>query len=660
MASAEHLTAAATVLERPLTWKSLLIGVLIAVIINIFVPLSAYRVHSSRFVHGQVTTGVLIPFIVLLMVVNPLLRLFGPRIGLSRSEMLFVFVMGLIAAAMPNTNLAGHFLAIMMSPFYYATPENKWAEYFHQAIPKWITPAPTGNVVRGFFEGLRPGETIPWGAWVMPLFWWTTLFVAIVAASLGIVVILRRQWVEHEKLTFPLAEVPLQMVAESEKPGIVPAILKSKLFWIGFAIPFLIRMWNIATYFYPWLPGIGIGDRETSIRFGPNFPDIAVKTNFFVIGFAYLAPLEILFSVWFFHLLANLQIGLQNKLGYHPIEGVDTQCSYQSAELGWQAFGGLAFIACWAIWLARRHLREVWRKVWREDYPLDDSGELMRYRTALLLVVWGLAYIFFWLWRSGMSPGVAALFILVQFIIFLAISKIAAMSGLVYLRATLSAQGAVMGMVGTANMSVPSMTATVFSLTWYTDYTCFVMPRMMHAAKIGDAIRARRRAILLAMLLGAIIGGGVAVYYTICLAYEHGAFNFDVYTFTSGNRSSFDSIVSHIKNPRGVGWTRMEFMGIGAVITALLTFLRQRFVWWPLHPVGFTISTAWCTRVCAYPAFFVWLIKLILIKIGGVELFRKFTPFFIGMLLGFCAGVGVAFVVDLLFFFGQGHRVYAW
>ena len=73
--------------------------------------------------------------------------------------------------------------------------------------------------MRFFYEGLPSKDlAIPWGAWAAPLLWWLLLVLAIYFVGLCSVVILRRHWMERERLTFPLTEVALMLTEES--PGI--------------------------------------------------------------------------------------------------------------------------------------------------------------------------------------------------------------------------------------------------------------------------------------------------------------------------------------------------------------------------------------------------------------------------------------------------------
>ena len=56
----------------------------------------------------------------------------------------------------------------------------------------------------------------------------------------------------------------------------------------------------------------------------------------------------------------------------------------------------------------------------------------------------------------------------------------------------------------------------------------------------------------------------------------------------------------------------------------------------------------------------VWIAKSAVLRLGGVSLYRKGQPFFIGMLAGYALGVFLSFLVDAAWFPGAGHVVDGW
>jgi hypothetical protein len=99
-------------------------------------------------------------------------------------------------------------------------------------------------------------------------------------------------------------------------------------------------------------------------------------------------------------------------------------------------------------------------------------------------------------------------------------------------------------------------------------------------------------------------------------------------------------------------------MGIGAGLMSLMTYLRYRFAWWPLHPIGYTLAYARATQLSFGAIFVGWLLKFVIIKLGGADLYTRAKPFFYGVLIGGVVLCGISLVLDAIWFPQQGHQVY--
>ena len=80
----------------------------------------------------------------------------------------------------------------------------------------------------------------------------------------------------------------------------------------------------------------------------------------------------------------------------------------------------------------------------------------------------------------------------------------------------------------------------------------------------------------------------------------------------------------------------------------LLTWLRQRFLWWPLHPIGFPIMTSWVVDWMWFSVFLAWLVKVTVLKYGGAPLFARSREFFLGLIVGRMLISGGWLVVDYI------------
>ena len=101
-------------------------------------------------------------------------------------------------------------------------------------------------------------------------------------------------------------------------------------------------------------------------------------------------------------------------------------------------------------------------------------------------------------------------------------------------------------------------------------------------------------------------------------------------------------------------------MVFGAVVTTLLIQAHHRFTWWSLHPIGFTVVLTPGMASSAFSLFVVWAVKALLLKLGGIQLYRKATPAVLGMLVAFVLGVFLSYVADVTWFPRAGHPVQNW
>lgn len=62
--------------------------------------------------------------------------------------------------------------------------------------------------------------------------------------------------------------------------------------------------------------------------------------------------------------------------------------------------------------------------------------------------------------------------------------------------------------------------------------------------------------------------------------------------------------------------------------------MRRRFLGFPFHPVGFAVAGSWTMSWMWFSVFLSWLIKYILLRSGGLKVYRKGVPFFMGLMLG--------------------------
>jgi hypothetical protein len=96
------------------------------------------------------------------------------------------------------------------------------------------------------------------------------------------------------------------------------------------------------------------------------------------------------------------------------------------------------------------------------------------------------------------------------------------------------------------------------------------------------------------------------------------------------------------------GHNRLAYFGSGAAIMTLLSVLRLNFINWPLHPVGFLVAYSYPIRMMWLSILLGWIVKLLIVRFGGVELMRRARPAFLGLIIGEAGAAAFWLVVSLV------------
>lgn len=238
-----------------MTPRALIIGLVCVLLIAIGTPYTDLVVQGTWVGLTSFPISAFFLLIVLAGVLNVVPRALG--VGLSSAELLVVYSMMLVAAGIPSFGLTGLLIPYAAGPLYFATEENGWAQTLWPLLPDWLHPPP-GRAVEALYEGLRPGAAIPWGQWLVPLAAWTALIAAVYAVFFCLTAMLRRRWVDDEKLVFPLIQLPLEAVEYASERSVLPALLRSRIMWAMFAIPFAIHTVNGLHSYVPAIPAINV------------------------------------------------------------------------------------------------------------------------------------------------------------------------------------------------------------------------------------------------------------------------------------------------------------------------------------------------------------------------------------------------------------------
>ena len=296
------------------------------------------------------------------------------------------------------------------------------------------------------------------------------------------------------------------------------------------------------------------------------------------------------------------------------------------------------------LWTARKHLKAVFRKAFLGDPQVDDSGEILSYRTAVIMLLVGSLVLVGWLWLAGMPVwvGLAVLFLAAALIV--GYTRLVAESGLSDGALPGAPANILVSAVGCSIIGTQGLILLATTYFWTSGVRSFVMTSCANSLKMGEEIGGRKRSLFWVMILALTIGLVGSIWAVMVLSHKYGALN--LMQWILGWQGGYDYIEPWLGTPTPPhlwGWINT---GIGAGFMALLMVARWRYAWWPLHPLGYPLGATVIMDHLWFNMFLAWSIKTLVLKYGGVGLYQKTRPFFLGMISGHIVPGGIFLIVD--------------
>lgn len=567
--------------------------------------------------------------LLVLTALNGLARRFFPRIALSRAEMMASYVMVSITSAVISRQMMQILIPAMTHAFYFQTPENQWAELFIDKLPRWLTvsdPASLRNFYLGNSSILDP---VNYRVWLMPCIWWSVFGIALLFTLLCINSILRKQWVESERLTFPIVQLPLEMTEESG------ALYRNRAMWIGFAVAGGLTLLAGLHALWPSIPHIQIGRRNMA-AYIPNPPwsemgNIPVAFWFWAIGLAFLMPLELSFSCWFFFWVIKFERVLCYVTGMSTIKvsggGLDSGYPF----LNCQAYGAYLAFFLMSMWSSRGYIGRVLRTAFRGTGEEDESREALSYRWAILGALAGFIVLGVFARIMGMSGWLIPVFFGLYTMIAIIATRIRAELG--FPTHDIREMGPQYATV-TATGSLPTKDLVAFqTMAWFNrEYSSHPSPHQMEAFKISERAQNPARQMFIAALIAGTIAMPLGFWMLLSHHFEAGCVRSSYGIRLPGE--IYKELANSIQNPVSPNTLGLGFVGVGFAIAMAMGWMRMNYLWFPFHPLAYAIGHSWGVVQLWCPIFIGCTAKYLIIRFGGLKLYRQSLPFFLGLILG--------------------------
>ena len=605
--------------------KSILFGLLL-------MPLCAYLVALEEMIwHSLHWTSMSLPqlsifFLFFLILLNKAAGRILSRDPFSQAELLMIYTtLSATTAYTAHDNMVC-MMGVLTHAFFYATPENEWAALFHKHLPDLLV-IRDPNTVNFFYRGESSFFASGYYRfWIEPAIGWSFLLAVLFFMLLCLNVILRKQWIENERLAYPIIQIPLEMT------DLRTGFFRNRMMWIGFTVAGTISLLNGLNFLYPSVPRIPI--KEPNYDLGVYFNEepwnaigtLPLRFYPFLIGLSFLIPLDLTFSTWFFFLFRKLERLVGAMVGWSTIP--------QYPFFGEQATGAMIGLCLTALYLGRRHFVEVFRKVVGLQSTLDDSNEPMRYRTAVLCLMGGMIALMIFCGHLGMSLWLVPLFFGLYFMIATALTRIRAELGPpLHPIVLVNPQVILVAGLGTRRLGTANL--TMFSLLfWFNRYNrSHPMPHQLEGFKSAERTHASTSRLFWAMMISLIVGLLVSFWIYPVVLYQYGASTAG--ELLGAGWQAYNSLGGWLQYPRAPDPVAGSVIGGSLIFSMWMSWMRMRFLWFPFHPGGYVLGVSSGTIDVYWFALFVcWLIKLLILRHGGVKTYRKILPFFMGLVVG--------------------------
>ncbi len=603
----------------------------------ILMPITVFYIIELEIVrYTQPTWVIPLPNVIftlfLLIGAAAFARKFVPALALSRQELLTIYVVLSVVTTLCSHDLMGALVSILGHPFWFATAENEWKTLFLHYLPQWLIVSDK-NALIGYYEGgssLYAFENLK--AWLKPVFWWVLFITALTTVMLCINTFLRKGWVQREKLTYPIIQLPMEMTQNGF------SFFKNRLMWTGFLISALINILNGLSYIFPAIPSIPVKRQWLGHLFTQKPWSAIGYTNIsfypFVIGICFVIPLDLLFSSVFFYWFYKAQLVLGSLLGRESLPGA----TYLDQS---QVFGGALGLIVSIFWINKRYFQQVFSKAsgFRRSSRLqacasDDSREPVPYRAAGLILVGSLIFLIGFSYKIGMSFWLIPIYFLSYYLVGTMITRLRAQLGIFYhWFHHISPHYTIITLGGTSRLTGNDL--TVFSLYSFFNqrYTAHPMPHQLEAFKIAEGAKISSRRMFYVLVAAAAFGALVIFWGYLHYYYTKGAASgyFGGWSLGYG-RHTYSQLQSWQIYKSGANGSAFIFTGIGFCFVVLMMYLRTTFLWWPLHPLGYLVAQSLFDTWL--PVLISCLFKWFILRHGGLRAYRRAVPFFLGLALG--------------------------
>ena len=658
------------------TLRSILIGLAGVCFVCGLAAYNDFAMDNTFLIGNFLPIGLLLIVLTLVVGVNVPLHRYFPSKAIRQGELAVIVLMVLVSCSVPSSGLM-RYLPSSLTGIYIGAAERRadWGPAVDAAkVPEWLLPKVDGATAaeKGYqdvftqFRARAPDGQVPWSAWVRPIFTWGIVVAFIWGLLISISLIVRKQWTENERLSFPLATI-YQSLIETPAPGqSLNTLFRSTGFWIAAGSVFVIHSLNALNKYDPTWPNVPLTyDFQTMLVDPPwAFTTWGFKTAtiyFSMIGIAFFMQTKTSFSIWFFFLLWQISEMLMGTVQL-PVSEMMRQD---------QTFGGIIVFAAVILYVGRYHWWMVIRHMFGQQRPGEHDGTYLPYA----VVGWAAAICFagvvVWLRCAGVwfGAGIAITVLLVT--LFMVIARALADTGLMFVQVNFQLHRAFYYPVLVPAEPHYTTQTNFFFATWFTELFHDLRESLAAFFQLGIRItdetvmpRQPRRSTGLGLIMAVVLALFVAYFVSwagmLNMEYRYAQTSTstavvpNIYGIETSVRPVIlepstaylaHTLTQESRNPIA---NPLLQVGIGAAIVGVCSVLRLLLSWWPFHPIAFIVLYSFATSKIWFSIFIGWVAKVFIIRLGGASLLKAGRNVFIGLIVGEAFASAFWLVVNLI------------
>ncbi|MCX7804532.1 MAG: hypothetical protein N3A38_05005, partial [Planctomycetota bacterium] len=378
---------------------------------------------------------------------------------------------------------------------------------------------------------------------------------------------------------------------------------------------------------------------------------------FTAIGIAFLLPLQISFSLWFYFLVGEAFVLIACWMGYGT--------NYLSFPTDWlldnnmvtaQGAGGLLCFAFMCLWKAIMDLRT-------KAAGLQTGYERLRAYGPAVGLLGSFALVSGWLVWNGIGAFWAVMFTGVCTLMTIGLMRIVAEGGIYWFQIhvgpfhlakvtgalpNLKAGGWVGSLTSLWKIPAPVLAALmpIYSVI-FMEIKTFLAPNLLSSFKLQEEVRAGRRRFHATILAAIIVCVIASLIVHVGMSYHRGGAQMNSWFSSQCPASVMEKAVAITRENRP-SWDNTAWYGLGALWVLFSTWIRNKAFWFP-HPIGYIMLANPLMQNLWFSFFLGWIAKKAVVTYGGKDTFERVKALFIGMIIGEIFACGLWTILALIF-----------